>query len=87
VAALAARFPAVGAQISFTAYAAIQAWAQAVEEAATFDHEAVAETLRTHEFDTVLGTIGFDEKGDVTGYNTFIWYVWGDGAFVPAGLD
>ena len=87
MAALAARFPAVGAQISFTAYAAIQAWAQAVEEAGVFDHEAVAEALRTHEFDTVLGTIGFDEKGDVAGYNTFIWYVWGDGAFVPAGLD
>jgi hypothetical protein len=25
----------------------------------------------------VLGKIGFDEKGDVTGISTFIWYVFG----------
>ena len=41
------------------AYAAVQVWAQAVEMARTFDAEAVAEVLRSREFDTVLGRIGF----------------------------
>jgi branched-chain amino acid transport system substrate-binding protein len=39
--------------------------------------------LRTHEFDTVLGRIGFDEKGDVTGYAPFVWYVWKGGQYAP----
>lgn len=28
------------------------------------------------EFDTLLGRIGSDQKGDVTGYETFVWYQW-----------
>ena len=44
---------------------------------------AVAEALRTHEFDTVLGRIGFDAKGDVTGYDPFVWYLWKDGKYAP----
>jgi hypothetical protein len=63
--------------------AAFQAWAQAVEMAGTFETKAVAEALRRHEFDTVLERIGLDAKGDVTGYDTFIWYVWKDGNFAP----
>jgi branched-chain amino acid transport system substrate-binding protein len=70
-------------QPPFAAYAAFQVWAQAVEEAGTFDSQAVAEVLRKHKFDTMLGRIGFDAKGDVTGYDTFIWYVWNDGKWVP----
>jgi hypothetical protein len=31
----------------------------------------------------VLGRIGFDEKGDVTGYDTYVWYVWNGGEFAP----
>lgn len=27
--------------------------------------------------------IGFDEKGDVTGYDPFVWYVWKDGDYTP----
>ena len=65
------------------AYAAVQVWAQAVEIGGHVRDKAVAEALRTHEFDTVLGRIGFDEKGDVTGYETFIWYVWKDGKYAP----
>ncbi len=65
-------------------YAAIEAWAQAVEEAGTLDSQAVAEVLRGGKFDTVLGRIGFDEKGDITGTEPFVWYVWQDGEYVPA---
>ena len=31
----------------------------------------------------MLGTIGFDENGDVTGYDTFAWYIWKDGEYAP----
>jgi branched-chain amino acid transport system substrate-binding protein len=66
------------------AYAAVQAWAQAAEQAGTFAHDAVAKVLHSDQFDTVLGKIGFDEKGDVTGYDTFVWYVWQEGDYAPA---
>ncbi|MGH6905287.1 MAG: hypothetical protein ACREIR_21415, partial [Geminicoccaceae bacterium] len=52
-------------------------------DAGRFETEAVAEALRSHQFDTVLGRIGFDAKGDVTGYETFVWNVWKDGKYTP----
>ena len=64
-------------------YAVVQTWAQAVEMAGTLETKAVAEALRAHEFDTVLGTIGFDDNGDVYGYEPFAWYVWQDGEYAP----
>jgi branched-chain amino acid transport system substrate-binding protein len=56
-------------------YGAVQAWAQAVKKAGSLKPEAVINALRAGSFDTVLGKIGFDEKGDVTGISTFVWYV------------
>ena len=70
---------------TFRSYAVVQVWAQAVEQAGTFAPGPVAEALRTRQFDTVLGRIGFDRKGDVTGYDACVWYVWQDGEF--ASLD
>jgi branched-chain amino acid transport system substrate-binding protein len=64
-------------------YAAVQVWAQAVEEAGTLALDAVIASLQGHDFDTVLGTIGFDELGDITA-PSFIWYVWRNGEYVPA---
>jgi branched-chain amino acid transport system substrate-binding protein len=58
-------------------YGAVQAWAQAVEKAGSLKPKAVIDALRAGSFDTVLGKIGFDEKGDVTGISTFVWYVFG----------
>ena len=60
------------------AYGAVQAWAQAVEKAGSLKLDTVIEALRSDEFDTVLGRIGFDEKGDVTAPG-YVWYVWNDG--------
>ena len=54
-----------------TAIAAVQLWAQAVEKAGTVEPKSVAAALHANQFDTVIGTIGFDEKGDVTGYEAF----------------
>ncbi len=58
-------------------YGAVQAWAQAVKQAGSLNPKAVIDVLRAGSFDTVLGKIGFDEKGDVTGIDTFVWYVFG----------
>jgi branched-chain amino acid transport system substrate-binding protein len=67
----------------FAAYTAVQAWAQAAQAAGSFDLDAVEQALRSHRFDTLLGTIGFDQKGDVTGRDTFVWHIWQDGAYTP----
>jgi branched-chain amino acid transport system substrate-binding protein len=64
-------------------YAAVQLWAQAVERAGTVEPKAVAAALDANQFDTVLGTIGFDDKGDVTGYEPFVWYIWREGNYAP----
>ena len=68
-------------------YAAYQIWAQAVAKAGTFDAKKVAETIRTGKWNTVLGQIGYDKKGDITVLD-YVWYIWGkDGKYaeVPAG--
>jgi branched-chain amino acid transport system substrate-binding protein len=58
-------------------YATLQAWAQAVKQAGSLEPKAVIKALRQGRFDTVVGKIGFDEKGDVTGIDSFVWYVFG----------
>ncbi|CAA7625407.1 branched-chain amino acid ABC transporter substrate-binding protein [Magnetospirillum sp. UT-4] len=64
-------------------YATVQAWAQAVEKAKTTEWKKVAETLRAGKFDTAIGEIGFDAKGDVVG-PTYVMYVWKNGKYVYA---
>ena len=59
-------------------YGAVQAWAQAVKQAGSLKPKAVIKALREGSFDTVLGKIGFDEKGDITGVSNFVWYVFGN---------
>jgi branched-chain amino acid transport system substrate-binding protein len=61
-------------------YGAIQAWAQAAEKAGSTDTEALIKALRSNQFDTVLGPIGFDENGDVTAPG-YVWYVWKNGQY------
>jgi len=65
-------------------YGAVQAWAQAVKQAGSLKQKAVIDALGAGSFDTVLGKIGFDEKGDVTGISTFVWYVFGKENYSPA---
>jgi branched-chain amino acid transport system substrate-binding protein len=64
------------------AYGAIQVWAQAAEKAGSLDLQAMIASLRQHQFDTVLGPIDFDEKGDLAVQNP-VWWVWRDGTYVP----
>jgi branched-chain amino acid transport system substrate-binding protein len=49
---------------TFLGYGAIQALAEAAEKAGTLALDAVIKSLRTNEFDTIYGRIGFDKKGD-----------------------
>jgi branched-chain amino acid transport system substrate-binding protein len=63
-------------------YGAVQVWAQAVEKAGSLEIQPVIASLRSHQFDTVLGRIGFDNKGDVT-TSSWIWYVWKGGQNAP----
>jgi branched-chain amino acid transport system substrate-binding protein len=65
-------------------YAAIQVWAQAAEKAGSTDLEAIIEQLHSNQFDTVLGTISFDEKGDVQGSN-YVLYKWDNGEYTEIG--
>jgi branched-chain amino acid transport system substrate-binding protein len=55
---------------------------QAVEKAGSLEAADVASALRSNTFETVLGTIGFDDKGDVTGVSSFTWYIWRGGDYV-----
>ena len=55
--------------------------AQAVEKARSLALQAVIAS-REHQFDTVLGRIGFDDKSDIT-TPCGTWYVWEGGEHVP----
>ncbi|MGC1358500.1 MAG: branched-chain amino acid ABC transporter substrate-binding protein [Xanthobacteraceae bacterium] len=48
-------------------YAAFQVWAQAAGKAGTTDPQKVAAAMHAGTWDTVLGPIAFDKKGDITG--------------------
>ena len=61
-------------------YGAIQAWAQAAAQAGSVETDSVIKALNTGQFDTVLGKIGFDDKGDVTAPG-YVWYVWKGGKY------
>ncbi len=56
-------------------YAAFQAWAQAAAKAGTTDPQKVAATLRGGTWDTVLGPLTYDKKGDITsgGWAVYRW--------------
>lgn len=61
-------------------YAAVQAWAGAVKAAGSTDTNAVIKGLRGGKFETVLGNIGFDKKGDVTAPG-YVFYEWKGGKY------
>jgi branched-chain amino acid transport system substrate-binding protein len=67
-------------------YGAVQAWAQAAEKAASLELQAMIASLRQHQFNTVLGPIDFDDKGDLT-VQSPAWYVWRGGTYVPLEQD
>jgi branched-chain amino acid transport system substrate-binding protein len=63
-------------------YGAVQAWAQAIAKAGSTEPQAVMSALRSHEFETILGRVSFDAKGDVR-QPGFEWFIWRSGQYVP----
>jgi branched-chain amino acid transport system substrate-binding protein len=65
-------------------YAAVQIIKQAAEAAKSLDPKKVAEVMHSGKvFNTVLGDLSFDKKGDVTGYmvggkkkDRYVLYIW-----------
>jgi branched-chain amino acid transport system substrate-binding protein len=79
------RFRASGLEpegFTLYSYGIVQVWAQAAEKAGSLELPAMIASLREHQFDSVLGPIDFDDKGDLTVQNP-IWYVWRGGTYVP----
>ncbi|MEA2782994.1 MAG: branched-chain amino acid transport system substrate-binding protein [Rhodospirillaceae bacterium] len=70
---------------TLSTYAAVQVWAQAVEKAKSTDPVKVAETIRSQPWDTVIGKLSFDPKGDLTS-STYVWYVFKGGKYAEAGM-
>jgi branched-chain amino acid transport system substrate-binding protein len=65
---------------TLTTYAAVQVWAMAANEAKTTDAGDLADVLRSHDWDTVIGTIGFDDKGDLK-TSAYVWYIFKGGNY------
>lgn len=63
-------------------YAVVQLWAEAAKRAGSIDTDALAAELRKGSYQTVVGTLEFDAKGDLKKSN-YAWYVVKGGAFVP----
>ena len=56
-------------------YAAMQVWSQAVKKAGTTDPKKVMSTIKASEWDTVLGKLGIDAKGDLKQID-YVVYKW-----------
>jgi branched-chain amino acid transport system substrate-binding protein len=56
-------------------YAAMQVWSQAVKKAGTTDPKKVMETMKAGKWDTVIGTMEFDAKGDIKKLD-YVVYKW-----------
>jgi len=65
---------------SLYTYGAIQAWADAASAAGSTDFDPVIAELNKGEYDTVLGKLSFDDKGDVT-LPGYVFYEWKDGKY------
>jgi branched-chain amino acid transport system substrate-binding protein len=71
---------------TLSSYAAIQAWAVAANKAGTTDSEKVAATLRASTIPTVIGDLGWDEKGDLKQIR-YSWFIWHDGKYAQEPIN
>jgi branched-chain amino acid transport system substrate-binding protein len=65
---------------TLTTYAAVQLWAMAANEAGSTEAAKVAATLRSHPWETIIGKLEYDEKGDLT-VAPYVWYQFKDGTY------
>lgn len=61
-------------------YGTVQAFTQAVRKAGSTKLDDIIKALHSQKFDTVLGNIGFDKKGDVTAPG-YVVYSWSNGSY------
>jgi len=61
-------------------YAAIQVWAAAAEKAKSTDPKKVAEEMRKGDWNTVIGKIKYNAKGDIQNPE-YVWYIWKGGKY------
>lgn len=59
-------------------YAAMQVYTEAIAKAKSVKLDDVSKAIHANKFDTVIGTVGFDAKGDVVGPD-YVIYGWKDG--------
>src|SRR5262249_21914166 len=63
-------------------YAAVKVWADAANKAKSTDAAAVAAALRGATYDSAVGKLAFDQKGDIKD-PVYDIYVWKDGKSTP----
>ncbi len=56
-------------------YATMQVWSQAVAKVGSTDPKKVVEAIKAGEWDTVIGKLGFDAKGDIKAID-YVVYKW-----------
>lgn len=56
-------------------YAAMQVWTEAVKQAGSTDPQKVMKVIKAGAWDTVLGKLSFDEKGDIKAID-YVVYKW-----------
>ena len=61
-------------------YAALQVFEQAANQAGTNDPAKVLKVMRKGKFDTVIGSLSFDKKGDVS-LPGYVFYEWSKGKY------
>jgi branched-chain amino acid transport system substrate-binding protein len=61
-------------------YAAFQVWAEAVKQAGSTDAAPLAAILRDHKYQTVIGELDFDDKGDIIN-PIYVFYKWSKGKY------
>jgi branched-chain amino acid transport system substrate-binding protein len=64
-------------------YATVKVWAEAANKAKSIDSAAVAKALRTGKYDSAVGVLEFDDKGDIKN-PVYDIYVWKDGKSYPS---
>ncbi len=61
-------------------YGAVQVFVEAVKRVGAVDIPKISALMKKEKFDTVLGNIGFDAKGDVAAPG-YVFYEWKDGKY------
>ena len=61
-------------------YAAIQVWAAAAAKTNSLDVKKLSPAIRGQKFNTVIGDLQYDNKGDVSN-SKYVFYIWDNGEY------